>query len=137
MTSTSSNDLAERVARVYERFAAGDAQAMLELLHEDVVYHLPGRHLGGGTLHGRQALFERIGKAAAVCDEPPRIVLLHVGAAGPLVVSLERLIARRGARVLDQTVCVVWRIMDGRCVEVWSHLADQRACDGFWEGVPF
>ena len=137
MTWTSSNDLVERVTRVYERFASGDPQPMIEFLDEAVIYHLPGNHLGGGTVRGRLALFERTGKAAAACDAPPRIALLHVGAAGPLVVSLEHLTARRGARALDQTVCVVWRIAEGRCVEVWSHFADQRACDEFWEGVAF
>src|SRR6185436_13440459 len=83
MTSTSSNDLVERVRRVYERFASGDPQPMIELLDEAVIYHLPGKHLGGGTLRGRHALFERTGNAAAACDAPPRIVLLHVGAADP------------------------------------------------------
>lgn len=135
MTSTSSNDLVERLTRVYQRFAAGDLRPMLEFLDEAVIYHLPGRHLGGGTLRGRQGLFERTATAAAACDAPPHIDLLHVGAVGPLVVSLERITARRGTRVLDQTACVVWRVVDDRCVEMWSHFADQRACDEFWDGL--
>jgi ketosteroid isomerase-like protein len=57
-------------------------------------------------------------------------------AAGDLAVSLERLTARRRGRTLDQTVCVVWRLAGGRCVEMWSHFADQAACDRFWEDEP-
>ena len=129
------NPLVERLTRVYEAFAAGDPRAMTEFLADDVTYHLPGRHLGGGTLRGRGALFDRIAIAAHECDTPPGIRLLHVTGVDPLVVSFEQVTARRRGRVLDQPACVVWRIADGRCVEVWSHFADQAACDTFWEGL--
>ncbi len=132
---STSDQLVERLTRVYEAFAAGEPRAMTDFLADDVTYHLPGRHLGGGTLSGRGALFERIAVAAHACDAPPSIRLLHVSAADPLVVSLEHVTARRGGRVLDQPACVVWRVAGGRCVEVWSHFADQAACDAFWEGL--
>ena len=127
--------LSARLAHVYGRFTAGDAQPMIDFLDEDVVYHLPGQHLGGGTLRGRRALFERLGKAAAACDGAPRIELLQLIAEGPLATSLERFSARRHAETLDQTVCVVWRMRGSRCVEMWSHFSDQSACDRFWDGM--
>ena len=48
--------------------------------------------------------------------------------------TLERFIAHRAGRVLEQTVCVVWRFVGDRCVELWAHFADQAACDAFWDG---
>ena len=121
-----------RFREIYERFAAGDPRPLAEFLADDVVYHLPGKHLGGGTIRGRLPVLQRTASAAATCEAPPVISLIEVMACADFVVSTERFLAhRRGAR-LDQEVCVVWRIVDERCVELWSHFADQDACDRFW-----
>jgi len=124
--------LATRLRHVYERFAAGDPAPMSEFLADDVVYHLPGRHLGGGTLRGRAELLGRMATAARDCDAPPRIALVDVTASGDIAVSLERMIAHRHGLTLDQDVCVVWRLVGDRCVEIWSHFTDQDVCDLFW-----
>ena len=107
---------------------------MRRFLAADVVYHLPGRHLGGGTLSGRGEIFQRTARAASACESPPAIELIDVVASREFVVSLERFRARRARKVLDQVACVVWRIAAGRCVEIWSHFSDQPACDAFWDG---
>jgi ketosteroid isomerase-like protein len=132
MRSAAPPDLASRLRGLYESFACGDPRAMMEFLADDVIYHLPGRHLGGGTLHGRAELLERVATAARECDRPPSIHLISAVASGEFVVSVERFAARRRGRALDQEVCVVWRIVQERCVEIWSHFSDQDACDRFW-----
>jgi len=124
----------EGLRGAYERFIAGDPSAMVDLLADDVVYHLPGGHLGGGRVDGRAALFARLAAAARWCDAPPEIELLETSGAGDFVVTVERFRVRRGALRLDQTVCVVWRMRAARCVELWAHFADQAACDRFWRG---
>jgi ketosteroid isomerase-like protein len=107
---------------------------MAEFLADDVVYHLPGMHLGGGTLRGRTAVLERTARAARDCEAPPSIALVSVTASVDFAVSLERITARRRGRTLDQEVAVVWRVAGRKCVEVWAHFADQDDCDRFWEG---
>ena len=124
----------EGLRNAYERFIAGDPSAMAEVLAENVVYHLPGGHLGGGRLDGRAALVARLVASARWCDAPPEIELLEASGAGDFAVTVERFRARRGPLRLDQSVCVVWRMQGGRCVEIWSHFADQAACDRFWQG---
>ncbi len=119
--------------RIYESFASGDPRPMAEFLADDVIYHLPGKHLGGGTLRGRVEVLERAAKGALDCDSPPRIDLVSVIAGHEFAVSVERFTARRRGRTLDQEACVVWRLAEGRCVEVWSHFSDQSACDLFWQ----
>ena len=119
----------------YRCFLAGDPAPLIGLLAEDVVYHLPGRHLGGGDLVGRAAVLHRLAESAAAFDEAPVIELLHGAAAGGFVVTVERFSARRRGRVLAQTVCVVWRMAGGACAEVWAHFEDQAACDAFWGGA--
>src|ERR1700687_215793 len=74
--------------------------------------------------------------AARACDEPPQIQLLDIVGTGNFVVSIERFTARRGAKVLAQEVCVVWRMENDRCVEMWAHFSDQAACDAFWADSP-
>ena len=125
-------DRAIRLREIYERFAAGDPRPLAEFLADDVVYHLPGKHLGGGTIRGRLSVLQRTASAAASCEAPPVIRLIDVMACADFVVSTERLLARRRGATLDQEVCVVWRIVDEQCVELWSHFADQDACDRFW-----
>lgn len=123
---------AAQLRLAYEAFAAGDVRSLFELLAEEVVYHLPGQHLGGGTIRGRAEVFARMSAAARTLDEPATIRVEGVVGFGEWVLSTERLMARRGGRALDQEVCVVWRIVDGRCVEVWSRFCDQASCDRFW-----
>lgn len=125
----------EALEAAYRRFLDGSAQDLLALLSDDVVYHLPGLHLGGGTLDGRQEMFERMVSAARSCSAPPRVELLSVASAGNLVVTVERFQAETDGGSLDQHAGVVWRFAAGRCVEIWSHFEDQPACDAFWRGV--
>jgi ketosteroid isomerase-like protein len=124
---------AARVREAYAAFAAGDGRALVALLSDEVVYHLPGNHLGGGTLRGRAEIFGRLATAAAALDAQPTIRIGAVVGSGEWVISRERFRARRGERVLDQDVCVVWRMSDGRCTEMWARFADQAACDRFWQ----
>jgi ketosteroid isomerase-like protein len=135
MQASAAADSSIRLTQIYESFASGDPRPMVEFLAEDVVYHLPGKHLGGGTLHGRAKVLERTAKAALACDSAPTLTLLSVTSTTGFAVSIERFTARRRGRVIDQTVCVVWRIVGSHCVEIWSHFFDQPACDHFWEGA--
>ena len=125
----------KRLRAAYDRFLGGDPAPLIELLSDQVVYHLPGQHLGGGTVQGRAALFERMSRASAMCTEPPSAELLGAANAGDLVVTLERIHAKAADRLLDQYACVVWRFSQGQCVEIWSHFEDQLACDAFWSGM--
>ena len=123
-----------RLARAYELFLAGDPGALAELLAPECVYHLPGLHLGGGKLEGRDAILKRAVSAALSCGVPPEASLMSVSGAENFVASVERATFRRGGRVLEQRICVVWRFRDNQCVEIWSHFEDQAACDSFWNG---
>lgn len=127
---------AGRLRDALESFTAGDIGPMTRLLSDDVAYNLPGRHLGGGVLRGREPLFERLASAARWLDAPPKIELIECRSVGAFAVSFERFTARRGTDALDQAVCVVWRFAGDRCVEIWAHFADQPACDRFWRGFP-
>ena len=126
---------AELLEAAYRRFLQGNPGDLFALLADDVAYHLPGLHLGGGTLRGRSSLFERLASAANECSAPPQVELLNVVSAGDFVVTVERFQAVASSGVLDQQACVVWRFVAGRCAEIWSHFEDQPACDEFWRAA--
>jgi len=132
---TKPGPLAAKLGSAYARFLRGEPAALVAMLADDVVYYLPGRHLGGGVLRGRQAVLERLVAAARWCNPPPHATLLDFVGAGFLVSSLERFAAERpGARV-DQMAVVVWRFAPGgddRCIEIRSQFEDQAAMDSFW-----
>ena len=127
--------LAKRLVPAYRSFLEGRPKALLELLADDVIYHLPGHHLGGGTVHGVRSLLDRVGAAARLCSSPPKVEPLSVASEGKLVITLERFRAESPDAFLDQHVCVVWRFEGSRCAEIWAHFEDQPACDAFWRGL--
>ena len=119
--------------RAYRCFLNGDIGDLLALLCDDVVYHLPGRHLGGGDLVGARALTGRVITAAEYCDAID-VDVLRIVAMEPFLVSFERLRASRSGVRLDQHMCAIWRThRDGCIAEIWASPADQPACDTFWE----
>lgn len=120
------------VRDVYTRWFEGAASPMMRLLAEDMVYHLPGRHLGGGDVHGVDELLRLGREYGGSYDEAPHSEILDVVADDQWVISMERHVAKRHGRMLDQVICGVWRIEGGRAVELWAHFEDQAACDAFW-----
>lgn len=129
---TADHPNAVRVRDVYTRWFEGVVSPMIALLAEDVVYHLPGLHQGGGNIHGVEGLLAHGRKYGATYDGPPRSEILDVVADDHWVITTERHRARRNGFTIDQAVCGVWRIEGGRAVELWSHFEDQAACDALW-----
>ncbi len=124
-----------RLEAAYGAFLAGSPSDLMEMLDEGAVYHLPGRHLGGGRLDGRNAIVRRAVAAARALDEPPTVQLVDAFGDDSAVVTVERFRARREGRVLEQPVSVVWRFERSTCVEIRAHFEDQRECDAFWAGT--
>jgi len=137
MRRTAADDSAPWVTRfrdAYAAFVGGDPAPLLPLLTAATVYHLPGNHLGGGELRGRDAIVRRLVAAASACESPPVVAVLDAFGDHRVVVTTEHLQARRRDRVLDQRIHVVWRFEQAACTRIWAHFEDQRACDAFWEG---
>ena len=121
-----------RLRSAYEAFLRGDVADLQSMLCDHAVYHLPGRHLGGGRLVGWDAIVGRAIEAAGWCDALPSARVLDTLGNATAVVTREAFAARKGGRVLSQQVCVVWRFEGARCVELWAQFEDQDACDTFW-----
>ena len=125
-----------RLRDAYVRFLRGEPAPLVDLLAPDAVYPLPGRHMGGGQLEGREAILRRAAAALRACEAPPSVAVLGACGDPSVVLTEEQYSARRGGRRLEQRLCVVWRFEQDRCVELWAHFENQGACDAFWADWP-
>jgi len=123
---------AVRVREAYTRWFEGVVSPMMKLLSEDVVYHLPGKHMGGGDVHGHAGLLGLGRERPIAYDEQPHSEILDVVANERFAISYEHHVAKRKGQTMDQVICSVWRIgQDGRVAELWAHFEDQDAVDAF------
>jgi ketosteroid isomerase-like protein len=118
--------------RVYRAFAAGDMDALSELLTEDVVWHTPGRHRIAGDYTGRAATLDSLEWGFELLGGTYAVDVHDVLANDEHTVALVHITAVRGRKRLDQNCVLVFHVRDGRIAEAWELWTDQAACDSFW-----
>lgn len=121
---------AEIVMRGFQAFAEGNAEAMREILADDVVWHSSGRGKWGGDYHGADAtlkLFADISAEAEVENVPHAIL-----ADDDHVVVLINVTARRGDETHENHNVFVMHVDDGKLSEAWVMTNDVYAWDEFW-----
>ena len=121
------------VRRGYEAFNTGDIETLNEIFDESAVWHTPGRTSLGGDHEGREATFAYFGRLGQETGETFRAELGHLLAdEDDYVVGVQRIRAERQGKSLDVANCIVFRLEDGRVVEVSEHFDDLYAWDEFW-----
>lgn len=122
----------DRVKAMYDGIDSGDFNPFLQLLAEDVRWHLPGTSPFAGTTESRDALVTRLLQQSQQAGGTVRIEWRQGMGDGDLVVVLERLRATAGDESLDVGAVVVYRFEGGVVVEAWDVFDDQAAYDRFW-----
>lgn len=113
-------------------YAGGSVQAVLDLLAEDIVWHVPGTSPIAGDHRGREgvaAYFEHRRELASAT------MVMHPGpllADGDAVVQLVDGTAELGGRQVEWRTAGVYRIEDGRVSEVWLVPLDLAVFDRLW-----
>lgn len=118
--------------RAMTAFAAGDTDALAEVFHPDVVWHIGGRNLLAGDHRGRDATFALFSREFQLTDGTYRPELHDVLADDDHTVALLHVTASREGRVLDLDYALVLHIDDGRITEGWVVTTDPAAYDDFW-----
>lgn len=117
---------------LYDALGAGDFGAVLGLLPDGVIGHVPGHSPVAGDYVGKEAVAGYVGqlaeRSAGTVRFEPRTVLV----AGDRGVGLLRDLAERGDKVLAMDNVHVWRMGDGTLEEIWVYPGDQYAWDEFW-----
>jgi ketosteroid isomerase-like protein len=121
------------VRRIYAALAAQDLATVAECFHPDAVWHIPGSNALSGTHHGWPAIRGEIfARQGPLSDGTFRARLLDLAVGGEFVVAVVHATAQRGDHRLDQTVCQLMRVEDGKIREIRGHYADTTALDAFW-----
>jgi ketosteroid isomerase-like protein len=117
---------------VYSAAAGGDVDRLQQLIHPDVVWHVPGRNVLNGEYKGFAEVLGLFGRLAAMTDGTFRSELHDVVAGDDHVVGLHTERGRRSGRSLEARLALVGHVRDGRLSEVWEGHLDAEAFDSFW-----
>lgn len=122
------------VRELYDARDRGDLEAVRSLLAEDVVWHEPDLdNPHTGDLHGPDAVLGMIREAQRLTNGTfslvPREVLEH----GEHAVALIDWSAELGGERIEGKEVAVYRVREGRVVEVSFHQDDPATDEAFWE----
>jgi ketosteroid isomerase-like protein len=120
------------IRRGYEAFNSGDMNTLAEIFDERAVWHLPGRSSMANDYQGREAAFAYFGRLGQETGGTFQAGLQHLLAEGDRVVGIQRNTAERAGKRLEDDVCLVFQLKDGRVTEGWEHHRDLYAWDEFW-----
>jgi len=132
----STDPLMDEFQRAYGLWLRGDLAELSAMLSLTIICHLPGKHMG--VRHApRNARADDAGEGGRRSTRQVRLNLSFSASLGTTRSRsrCKRFQACHADNSLDQIVCGIWRFESDLCVEVWSHFADQDACDQFWRGV--
>ncbi len=117
------------IRRTYE---ATDIARLAGLYGGDVVWHWPGTGRLCGDYNGRDAVLTVFGRIQELCGGTFRIEVHDVLANDEHAVALTRWTASRQGKQLNVRDTDVYHIRDGKVVEFWSFVEDQRLDEEFW-----
>ncbi len=125
------------VRRLYAAVSAGDLSAIAECFDEEAVWHLPGTNALSGTHRGWSAIRDNLlAKQGPLSGGTFRAQLLDLAVGSEYIVAVVRATADGAGPRLDQTVCQLMRVRQGKIVEVRGHYSDEAALNGFWGPAP-
>jgi uncharacterized protein len=122
------------VRRMYGAFAAGDGDAMAEILAPDVVWNVPGNSRTSGSHKGQEDVFKLFALCGEISEGTMAVELESIKAVGDnTVVSTHHLTGYRsdGLR-LDTHETETWTIENDRISRVDESVEDQAAADAFF-----
>jgi ketosteroid isomerase-like protein len=121
------------VWRGYELFSAGDMAGFLELLADDVAWHVPGRCPLAGDYKGRQGVLGYFTTIDELSGGTYQISDVHdVVASDEHVVGLHHSVASRPGKAYDHNETIIFHVRDGLITEVWEVYGALYEIDEFW-----
>jgi ketosteroid isomerase-like protein len=124
---------AEIVRRFTEAQQRGDAAVLMELLADDVVWHVPGKNLLSRDYVGKAEVAGFWTRARELSGGTVRIELIDVLGGDAFGIALVRVFGEREGRSLGgQFQAFTYRIEDGKVAEFWFMVEDRYAVDAFW-----
>lgn len=121
------------IRRLYDARDRNDEEHIRSALSEDIVWHEPdvgGEHTG--DLHGPEAVLAMIRDARERTGGSFKLRPRKIVANGEQAVALVDWSATRDGEILEGKEVAVYRVRDGKVVEVHFHQEDQELDRQFW-----
>lgn len=121
------------VRKGFEAFSRGDMDALRGLMTADCTHHVPGSHPLSGDFKGQDAIIEMYGRLFEETGGSMRSELqsLLVDGRGH-VVAMHRFSAERKGRSLDETGCIIFRIVGDKATDLDECVEDIDRSNEFW-----
>jgi ketosteroid isomerase-like protein len=120
------------VRRGYEAFSAGDMDTLRTLFTEDAVWHVGGSGGLSGDKQGRDAILAYFGELASRSNGTIKVTIDDVIGGDNHTVTVQSNHAERNGTPLDQRAALVFKLSDGKVMEVHEFLEDTAKAADFW-----
>jgi ketosteroid isomerase-like protein len=127
--TTSEHPNATAYRKTVDAFRAGDLATLRDLIHEDVLWHVPGRDPMAGDVRGRDALFDWLGRLRAYGFT---IREHDVFGNDEHVCALSYIGAKRPGVDIETRVTSVFHFRDGLQVERWMYPEEAATWDAIF-----
>ncbi|MEX3647034.1 MULTISPECIES: nuclear transport factor 2 family protein [Mycolicibacterium] len=109
---------------------SGQNRAEIEALIDDnCVWRVPGANVLSGVYEGRPAILSLFGKMKRIFTGPAQFDVIDITASDQYAVAYQYGIVEIGGVTVRLRECLVYRVVDGRVVEVDEFQSDERAFD--------
>ncbi|EGX60579.1 hypothetical protein SZN_07358 [Streptomyces zinciresistens K42] len=121
------------VRKGFEAFSRGDMDTLRGLIAKDATHHVPGSHPLSGDFKGQDAIIEMYRRIGEETAGSMRLEMLGIAVDGRgHAVGMCRVTAERQGRSLDDTGCIVFRIVGDKITDLDECVEDIGASDAFW-----
>ena len=121
------------VNRFFQAYATNDQESIKEILSPDIRWVIPGKHPLSGVKVGVaevMAYFSQLGKAAF------QAAPIVMGVNDQYVIDChENWTTRSGMANFKGMSCLLWKIEEGKIIEVYNFPEDQHKVDEFFQAV--
>jgi ketosteroid isomerase-like protein len=110
----------------------GDVEALVELLTDDIAWHVPGRNAIAGDYRGTQEVIDYFARRRAQARGSFRVEVRRVLADDEFAIQLAGGHAEIDGEHHEWETVGIYRIADGKIAECWLVPFDQYAFDRIW-----
>jgi ketosteroid isomerase-like protein len=121
------------VRKGYEAFSQGDMDTLRGLMTADATHHVPGSHPLSGDFKGQDAMIDMYGRLFSETGGTLRVDVRSVLVDGRgHAVAIHRFTAQRRGKHMDETGCIVFRIVGDKISDLDECVEDMDRSNDFW-----
>lgn len=126
------HDLVQKIMNYQLAIAQGDIESAKTVLHEDVVYIVPGSNIFSGTYRGPDDVMSYFGRLMNATDGSYAITEMNWLVCGNKVILETVNVATRNGHSLQWDEAILFEFTDGRKSKIEMFQADQGEVDKFF-----